>query len=156
MNSPSPESLVDLIFAKCALVYGRDFLARWEGLDLGEVKADWQRELGGLLNTPACIAYGLERLPADRPPTVLQFRALCIRPTERYVPALPAPPADPAVVATALGAIKRPTGYDPKAWAQRLRRRELHCGRLTSAQRAMWRAALAPELANEARTVEMR
>lgn len=31
---------------------------------------------------------------------------------------------------------------DPRAWAHRLRRRELMHERLTNAQRAMWRAAL--------------
>lgn len=94
----SHESLVDLIFTKCSLVYGRDFLSRWEGLDLAEVKADWVRELGGLLRSPAAIVYGLERLPVDRPPTVLQFRALCIGApgdVRRGVDlALPAPPVE--------------------------------------------------------------
>ena len=95
----SRESLVDLIFTKCSLVYGREFLSRWEGLNMDEVKEDWQRELGGLLNSPAAVLHGLERLPAEKPPTVLQFRALCIgAPGDRHapVPALPAPPADPA------------------------------------------------------------
>lgn len=71
-------NLVDLIFAKCNLIYGRDFSGRWEGLDLDEVKADWARELGGLLNSPAAIRHGLERLNPDKPPNVLQFKALCI------------------------------------------------------------------------------
>ena len=70
------ESLVEMIFTKCALVYGRDFLGRWEGLDLEEVKADWRRELSHLLARPASILYGLNHLP-ERPPNVLQFRALC-------------------------------------------------------------------------------
>lgn len=94
----SRESLVDLIFTKCSLVYGRDFLGRWEGLDIREVKADWERELGGLLHSPSAVVYGLDHLPADKPPTVLQFRALCIgAPGDRHVSptALPAPPVDP-------------------------------------------------------------
>lgn len=73
----SRESLVDLIFAKCALIYGRDFAGKWEGMNLVEVKADWARELGVWLYRPKAVLHALERLPADRPPNVLQFRALC-------------------------------------------------------------------------------
>ena len=73
----SRESLVDLIFGKCALVYGRDFSGKWEGMNLAEVKADWIRELGGFLSRPTAVRYALEHLPPDRPPNVLQFRALC-------------------------------------------------------------------------------
>jgi uncharacterized protein (DUF2384 family) len=80
----SSESLVEMIFTKCGLVYGRDFLSRWEGLNLAEVKADWQRELGRLLNYPEAILYALEHLP-NKAPHVLEFRALCIssKPSER-------------------------------------------------------------------------
>jgi hypothetical protein len=135
------ESLIDLVFAKCSLVYGRDFLSRWEGLNLAEVKADWCRELGTLMDCPPAIRNGLESLPAEKPPTVLQFRALCRRPTE--VPALTADVrADPAIVAKVLGAIKPVEGHDPKAWAHRLRHREHAADRLTPEQRAMWRSAL--------------
>lgn len=145
------ESLIDLVFAKCSLVYGRDFLSRWEGLDLDEVKADWCRELGNLMNAPAAIRHGLERLPADKPPTVLQFRALCIgAPGDQHSrPALlDGPSASPAVVA----AVKRiglgpKSDVDPKAWAWALRKREMECARLSSAQRSMWREALQTELA---------
>ena len=90
----SSESLVELIFTKCSMVYGRDFLSRWEGLDLDEVKADWVRELGGLLNNPQAIRHGLTNLP-DKPPNVLQFRALCVNRPDEFK-ALPAPTATPA------------------------------------------------------------
>ena len=71
------ELLLEAIFTKCGLVYGRDFLGRWEGLNLEEVKADWRRELGRWLQYPQAVKYALEHLPADRAPNVLQFRALC-------------------------------------------------------------------------------
>jgi hypothetical protein len=77
MASPSHESLVDIIFGKCALVYGRDFAGKWEGMSMAEVKADWLRELGYWLDRPHAIKHALEILPPDRPPNVLQFRALC-------------------------------------------------------------------------------
>ena len=75
-------SLVEAIFTKCSLVYGRDFLVRWEGMNLDEVKADWERELGPLLAHPDAILYGLAHLP-EKPPTVLAFRALCIQRPKR-------------------------------------------------------------------------
>lgn len=142
------ESLIDLVFAKCSLVYGRDFLSRWEGLDIGEVRADWCRELGGLMDAPHAIRYGLENLPADKAPTVLQFRELCRRRPDPTVPALPAPTASAAAVMAAVAKAIGPKGdTDPKAWAWRLRKREHACDRLTPAQRAMWREALKVELA---------
>lgn len=70
------ESLVEAIFTKCGLVYGRDFLSRWEGLNLAEVKADWRRELGALLR-PDAVHYALTHLPA-KPPHVIEFRTLCL------------------------------------------------------------------------------
>ena len=73
----SRDELMDLVFAKLTLVYGRDFLSKWEGLDMAEVRADWMRELGPILSSPMSIRYGLENLPADRVPNVLQFRAIC-------------------------------------------------------------------------------
>lgn len=77
MESQNSNSLVDLIFAKCALVYGRDFAGRWEGINMAEVKEDWRRELGRFLNDPQAIKYALARLP-EKPPHVLTFRALCL------------------------------------------------------------------------------
>ena len=102
------ESLVEAIFTKCSLVYGRDFFGRWEGLDLAEVKADWVREMGSLLN-PGAVLYGLSYLPVDKPPTVLQFRAICNRFEAPKPLALRDPPADPARVRAALERMKQAT-----------------------------------------------
>lgn len=77
MESQNSNSLVDLIFAKCALVYGRDFAGRWEGINMAEVKEDWRRELGAVLGNPQAVKYALERLP-EKPPHVLTFRTLCL------------------------------------------------------------------------------
>lgn len=72
-----PESWVDRIFDKLTLVYGHQFLSRWDGLPLESVKADWARELSRFQQNPGALAYGLENLPATKPPTVLEFRAIC-------------------------------------------------------------------------------
>lgn len=87
------DSWVDRIFTKLSMTYGRDFLARWEGLELEDVKADWGDELGGLSPTPDRIRYALENLPL-KAPTVIEFRALAFSMPIVSMPALPAP--DPA------------------------------------------------------------
>jgi hypothetical protein len=142
MSLPLP--WVDSLFGRLAVRYGAAWSRMWDGVDVALVKADWAAELSGLQLHPASIAYGLDHLPPDRPPTVGQFRALCIARPEKHE-ALPAPAADPAVAAAALASMTKPTGHDPKAWARELRRQETSLVRLTSAQRSMWRAALAGE-----------
>jgi len=75
-----PETWVDRIFTKLSLVYGHQFLSRWDGLALADVKADWAHELRGFAQNPNAIAYALEHLPPGKPPTVLEFRAICNSP----------------------------------------------------------------------------
>jgi len=87
------DSWVDRIFTKLSMTYGRDFLSRWEGLELDDVKADWADELGGLSPTPDRIRYALENLPL-KAPTVIEFRALAFSMPIVSMPALQAP--DPA------------------------------------------------------------
>jgi hypothetical protein len=80
MEQPAlPENWCKRIFARLTMVYGRDFLSRWEGQDLGEVMADWSKELAGMQNAPHAIAYALENMDPNKPPNVLQFKALCHR-----------------------------------------------------------------------------
>ncbi len=86
-----PDVWVDRIFTKLSLTYGRDFLSRWEGLELDDVKADWAHELSGMAVRPERIRYALENLPASKPPTVLEFRNLCMQAHFDELPALPAP-----------------------------------------------------------------
>lgn len=84
------ELLLEAIFTKCGLVYGRDFLSRWEGIDLAEVKGDWRRELGSHLERPEAIRFALENLP-NKAPHVLEFRALCNKWLPPHRPQLEAP-----------------------------------------------------------------
>lgn len=83
-----PDAWVDRIFDKLTLVYGHQFLSRWDGLPLDPVKADWAHELRGFAQNPPAIAYALEHLPPAKPPTVLEFRALC---SSTHAPARPEP-----------------------------------------------------------------
>ncbi len=101
-----PINWVDRIFEKLTLVYGREFMNRWQGLDVAAVKADWAHELDGFDKWPEAIAFALQNLPADRPPTVLQFRDMCRKAPPKPVPLLPQPKADPARVQAELAKIR--------------------------------------------------
>lgn len=97
-----PASWVDRIFEKLTLVYGRSFIGQWDGVPITDVKADWAHELGGFHDKPDAIAHALKNLPADRPPNVLQFRAMCQKSPGPVFKALPAPPQDEARVEAAI------------------------------------------------------
>jgi hypothetical protein len=92
MSLPSP--IVDAIFLKLKLTYGRDFMGRYEGIDEAIIKADWAHELAGFAHSPNAIKHALEHLPIA-PPNVLGFRALCINRPEPAPLALAGPrPSD--------------------------------------------------------------
>ena len=119
MSLPMP--WVDKIFMKLTLVYGRDFLARWEGLTIADVKTDWAHEMAGFAENPQAIAFALQNLPNEKPPNVYQFRSIArslpVKQTE-----LPAPVvASPDVIAAQLLAmvpIKKAPSVDGKEWAR--------------------------------------
>jgi hypothetical protein len=140
-----PDNWVDRIFRKLGATYGQAFLRQYDGVDLPDVKANWAHELAVFQQAPDAIAYGLDHLPVDRPPTVLQFRDCCRRPTEHAtkVLKLAAPPANPQIAAKVRDAFKRPLEpADPKAWARRLRDREIAGEKLSKFQRDAWRDAI--------------
>jgi len=119
-----PSAWTNKIFTKLTLAYGRDFIGRWEGIDLNDVKSDWSHELSGFEEHPEAIAYALENLP-QKPPSVIEFRAIARRAPRVDAPRLEAPKADPAKVAAE---IAKQTGlrealvpkHNPKEWAERI------------------------------------
>jgi hypothetical protein len=150
-----PLSWVDRIFERCTLRYGHDFLRRWEGFDMKNVKADWANEMGGLQSQPEAIQFALDNLPM-RAPTVTEFIDICNRAPVYVNGRLPPPKADKKV---AEEAVKRLGGLhigarDHKAWAHALRDREINHGgflaaapgvpekAMTTFQRKAWREAL--------------
>lgn len=149
-----PLPWVNRIFAKLTVAYGRDFLNRWEGIDLALVQADWAEELDGYLKNPDALVYGLNNLPADKPPTAKQFRAICNNRPEPKLTALAAPVGQPSpeVRAKVAQLIHPASQQHPKDWARKLRDREQQTGGrgMTRAQREMWRTALADEVAEAA------
>lgn len=97
-----PASWVDRIFDKLTLTYGQAFLRRWADIDLNAVKSDWSHELAGFEAHPKAIAWALQNLPADQPPTVLQFKFLARRAPLDELPRLESPRANPERMAEEL------------------------------------------------------
>lgn len=145
---------VDAVFARMLVRYGSAWLRMWDGVDIDAVKADWAQELAGLEGKPSSIKHALENLPADRPPSVTQFKALCANSPDIFK-ALPEPKADPQRVNEALGRMRQmKVGVRPNQWAYDLQARELAGEILNSTQRAAWRESLGrtaqPEPGSEA------
>lgn len=70
-----PVAWVDRIFDKLTITYGRDFVGRYEGLDIKNVKTDWAHELSGFFVHPSAISYALANLP-ERAPSVVEFKRI--------------------------------------------------------------------------------
>lgn len=103
MTHQNSELLVEMIFTKCSLRYGRDFAGRWEGLDLADVKADWAHELTGI--KPETVRHGLQNLP-DKPPTVKDFINACKGAPEIPMLKLDRPIANSALVQAELAKVR--------------------------------------------------
>jgi len=151
-----PADWVNRLFERLTMTYGRDFSARWEGLDVNAVKADWAEQLAGFENNPGAIKYALGVLDTAKPPTVLQFAEMCRRAPQTPLPALEAPAPSPEAVRMATAALKRvgAQSVGDKSWAERLRDREARSNGkgLTKFQRDAWREALGLPLTAPART----
>lgn len=141
---------VEALFRRLLGVYGSRFTRMWgdlgdAGVTADEVKAIWARELGSI--TPEQIRHALDHLPESSPPTVLEFRRLCLQAPVMAPPALPAPKANPAAVAAAVQrAMAGPGQLDPRAWARRLLARVEAGERLPHAQVQAARRALRSEV----------
>jgi hypothetical protein len=143
-----PLSWVERIFSKLGLAYGRDFLGRWEGLNIMDVKTDWGHELSGYEKNPEAIAYALANLPA-RAPTVFEFRQICRNAPVPTAKLLEEKKADSGRVADELGKLRsilsddvdKPR-HDPKSWARRLKVRNIAADRLSPIQIRFYKEAL--------------
>lgn len=139
-----PLSWVDRIFDKLMLVYGRDFVGRWEGIPLDSVKADWAHELAGFEAHPESIKHALQNLPAAKPPTVYEFRNLAASAPRMQALELPLPPQNPEIIAMVVSGMK-PVGKKPhgfKQWAHDLADRHQAGEILHSCQVRCYREAL--------------
>jgi hypothetical protein len=139
---PLHSRYVEAIFARLLVRYGTAWTGKWKGVDLEAVKADWALLLEGVSSN--AIRYALENLPAEYPPTVAQFRALCCDRPNPEQKRLQAPKADPARVAAELQRMQRVRATRNRLqWAYDLQEREKAGERLTVAQQTAWRDVLA-------------
>lgn len=115
-----PIDWVERIFQKMTVRYGRDFIHRYEGVPLAEVKEDWAKVLGGFNGWASAIAYGLENLPPAKPPTAEEFRAIC-RKAPQTQKALPAPeiPADMERMKSVAQSASKRAAVSEEDWAKK-------------------------------------
>lgn len=141
--------VIEWVLSKLALTYGVRFHDLYAGMQPEMVRRNWAKELDGVSSDG--IKYALRNLPDRFPPNVLEFRKLCYSRRDE-AETLRLPPPKPAGMtpevrerlAKALAPLNVRASADPRAWAKRLRQRELACDTsLTPLYREMWRAALA-------------
>lgn len=133
MSLPTP--WLDRIFDKLTLTYGQQFLRRWQDVDLNAVKSDWAHELSGFQQHPRAIAWALQNLPVDHPPTVLEFRALARKAPAEDVPLIEVARASEATIKAEIekmGAIRMAAlQADRWAWARAIVDRNAATGKVT-------------------------
>ena len=119
-----PMKTIDRLFERMAAAYGAEWVRRWEGVPIQDVKKAWGHELAVFSSELGLkrIAWALDNL-TDKAPNAPQFRNLCRQAPAESAPALPMPPANPERMRAELEKIKHlPTsgGIDSKAWAKAL------------------------------------
>jgi predicted cobalt transporter CbtA len=86
---PLRDAILDAVFRKLGTVYGKRFLAQYEGMPPAAIRQDWAFELATV--SEHCIEHALSNLP-QHPPNVVQFRSIALgapklkgapRPTEK-------------------------------------------------------------------------
>lgn len=134
-------SLVEQVFARMLVRYGSAWRAKWQGVEPEAVKADWAEQLGGF--GLAALTHGLANLPDDFPPSVTQFKALCLsRPNVVALPPLKRGPLPPEVAAKIAPLVQAWKSRKPLQWAYDLQERERRGDSLSVTQRAAWRVTL--------------
>lgn len=139
-----PASWVESLFSRLAIRYGAVFIRQYASMDADAVKADWAQVLDGF--SREAVKHAIDNLPHEKPPNAMQFRAICSQWSEPKRQALSAPTSAPTaeVLQRASQILTTHRPQDPKAWARRLREREIVSKGvgMTRAQREMWRTAL--------------
>jgi hypothetical protein len=125
-----------------AVRYGAEWLNRWQGIDIDAVKRDWAEELAGV--SASAMKFAVVNLPIGKPPSVGEFKAICLRAPDLFRPAaLDAPKADPERVARIVARLReRIARREPMQWAFDLQEREKRGESMTAGQMVAWREAL--------------
>ena len=138
-----PIEWIEKIFKKLTVTYGRDFLGRYEGIPIADIKTDWSHELGGFQAHPEAIRHALQNLNPSKPPTVYEFRNVCASAPKMAAIELPRPPQDPAIVAAIVKGIKgKEVVNGMKDWAHNLKQRHDDGYKLNMDQIRCYKAAL--------------
>ena len=141
------QKAIDRLFDRLAATYGAAWDRSLGATPVLDAKALWAHELQAFSERLEAVVWALDQLP-EHPPNVIQFRNLCRQAPAAIALPLPEPKADPARVAAELAklgtlrATVTAQAGDIKAWARRLRAREVAGDRLSGFQRDAWRTAL--------------
>ena len=147
-----PGTWVHRIWSAMRGNYGAEFDRRWqcpEGTDpevhVQQLRETWQRELRCFRTFPEAISYGLENLP-PRPPSLPEFRAICLRAPARAQPAqaplLPPVARDRPRLAAELGrAVEALSKRKPTACLEEMEAKVARGETLTPGQRQWLRNA---------------
>lgn len=117
--------VIEWLFGRLNLAYGRDFLAQYVGLQPEAVQASWAYELACFEPCQHVLDWALDHLP-EKPVTVLVFRSLCRAAPAKVLPRLAAPTPNPERLESELEKLAalrvRSTAppADKRNWAQRL------------------------------------
>ena len=98
----------DYIFTRMSAIYGANFARHWDGIDLVNVRAEWQKQLGNFLTYRPSMDYAIDRLNGDFVPSAIKFREFCN--------------AGPALPRDELQITYKPTPVDPQVVAEAKRR----------------------------------
>ena len=112
--------IIEKIFAELKTIYGREFMARYDGINEMEVKSSWSYELAGFANDLLSISWALEHLP-ERAPNVIEFRQACRHAPARLMPGYKFPEYVPPVINISEGLpkyIEYTPLNDSKNWAR--------------------------------------
>jgi hypothetical protein len=142
---PLSSQAIDGVFGRLAIRYGSAWFAKWDGIPIEMVKADWSEQLERL--GVAAITHGLLNLP-EYPPSVTEFKAICFSKPEPQQ-SLPPPkrgPLPPEVAQKIKPLVDAWRTRKPLQWAYDLQERERLGDDLSITQRAAWRAVLQQQM----------
>jgi hypothetical protein len=112
-----PVRVIDRLFERLLATYGQQWQGLWSGVPIVDVKSLWAAELALFADRLDAIGWALENLP-ERPPNLVQFKALCRQAPRPEVPALPLPERNPERMREALQGLRALTVGDREASAQ--------------------------------------
>lgn len=140
---PLPSKAIDRLWDRLVATYGRSFIDMYPGLKADAVKASWAHELAPYGQRLDAIAWALDNLP-ERPPNVIQFRALCRQAPRPQLQALPPPKPNPERLRAEMeriNVILKAKVVGGRDWVENLRARVERGYQPTPEQAAMLRQA---------------